>query len=493
MNPTYHKYHISYRIHPVLFLLIFIFQFSVFTATAQQAHILNQSLVNPYLLNPAYAGLNSYTQLFLTVRNQWHGMPGAPFFCSFSADGQLRSDKSGLGFILQNDRQPMIQNITGMLTYRHLVRINSNHSIRLALSGGLLHNSINLTGVDAASPGESTLMEKDNSRAAFDVNAGIIYRFKKLELGFASLQLSGTDYSYINSATGDGLTYRLIRYFNAGASYRFDTGKEWSVIPSAILYSTHGMPAHTLASCKVEYMGDYWLAGSYRTGRSVAVSLGMVISGRLNVGYSFESAVSRYGSALGNTHEITVGIRLFGRNGEPASRREVSRREVEQLSDIIRLQSQRIDELVEETVELKDDAAQQHQRYDSQRAELEALIALTAEQAAAHREETERLKDESVSPAQIDEEQTHTTEAGRYAVVVGAYTRLDDAKLYQKILERELGLVTWIRERQGGKVRFLVYSSIVRTGEEALTEYDRLYDLGIERYRQGELWLYRFK
>jgi type IX secretion system PorP/SprF family membrane protein len=462
-------------------------------AIAQQLPVLNQSLFNPYLLNPAYAGMNPYTQVFLNVRDQWSGMPGAPFFYSLSADGRLRNERSGIGFQLQGDRQPLIHNISGMFTYRHLVKIGQSHSIRLALSGGLLYNSIDLANADASSPTESTLMERSNSKAAFDVHAGLVYRFRKLELGFAALQLNNSYYRYVNSATGEGLTYKLIRCFNAHASYRFDAGGDWNITPSAILYSTQGMPAYALASCRVEYLGDYWLAAGYRTDRSIAVSCGVAISGRLCLGYSFEAPVNRYASVIGNTHEVTVGIRLFGRSGEPAGRREVSRKEVEQLSNAVQLQSQQIDELTEETGRLKDDAAKQQQRYDSQRAELETLIARTAAQTSSQRDEMEKVRDGSLTPEQLADEPSPAPEAGRYAVIAGAYNSLDDARLYRKILERELGIVTWVHERRGGQVRFLVYTRIVRTKAEAQGEYDRLYDLNIERYKQGSLWLYQLK
>ena len=461
--------------------------------TSQQLPVLNQSLYNPYLFNPAYAGKAAYTQIYLNIRDQWREMPESPFFCSLSADGRLRNENSGLGFQLQTDRQPIIQNITSFVTYRHLVKLNKDHSLRMALSGGLFLNSINLSHIDAESPTETTLMEKSNSKAAFDANAGIIYGFKKFELGVAALQLINSDFRYHNRATDHGFTYRLIRCFTANASYRFDAGKDWNITPSAILYSTQGMPVYAMTSCKLDYLGDYSLAVGYRSDRSIAVSCAMVISGAFTLGYSFETPVNKYGASLGNTHEITLGIRLFGRSGAPASRNDVSRKEVEQLADIIRMQSLQIDELAAETEKLRNDAEKQQQRYDSKQAELEALIARVAEQTVSQRQETEKLIEESPSPTELSEQAPLEPESGRYAVIVGAYVRLEDAKLYQKMLERDLNVVSWVFERQSGQVRYLVYSKIIQTRQEAQTEFDRLNGLGIEKFKQGRLWLYRFQ
>ena len=146
----------------LIFLLVFVLHSSFFICFAQQSPVLNHGLFNPYLHNSAYAGTSSYSPIFLNVRDQWREMPGSPFFVSLSVDGQLRNENSGVGFMIQNDRQPLIQNFSGMFTFGHSVNFNQNHSIRLALSGGLFHNSINLAGIKAASPTESTLMEKNN-------------------------------------------------------------------------------------------------------------------------------------------------------------------------------------------------------------------------------------------------------------------------------------------------------------------------------------------
>jgi type IX secretion system PorP/SprF family membrane protein len=410
-------------------------------------------------------------------------MPESPFYYSLAADGRLFNEKQGVGFRLQGDRQPVINNISGMFTYRYRIKLNDSHSIRMALSAGLIHNSINLLNIDAQSPSESTLSQKNLSKAGFNVEAGLVYKFRDFELGFAALQLNSNSLEYYRSGYDNKVSYNLIRHFNASAKYRFTTGNYWHITPSAILYSTQGMPAYLLASCTIDYGDDYWLGIGYRSDKSLAVSAGMVISGRLNIGYSFEFPMNSYATHLGNTHEVTLGIRLFGRSGEPESRKSASRKDLEQLSEVIRSQSQEIDGLAYQNKQLKEEIDEQKNRFDSREEEIKRLI----EQTVGEREEAVQAKTESVTPEQLDS----VPHAGkeRYLVIVGAYSRLEDAKLFQKILERELGLVTWVHARQSGKVTYLVYSRIVKTKNDALSEFDRLYDLDIERYKQGELWI----
>jgi hypothetical protein len=74
-------------------------------------------------------------------------------------------------------------------------------------------------------------------------------------------------------------------------------------------------------------------------------------------------------------------------------------------------------------------------------------------------------------------------------VILGVYYRIPDAKIFQKILEREAGLDTWIIPSTDGKYYF-VYSKTVFSKAEANAELKRLMDMDIQKYINGNLWFY---
>src|ERR1035437_2381074 len=47
-------------------------------AEAQQLPLFSQYLFNGFLINPAYAGLDGYSAVNLTAREQWVGIPNSP-------------------------------------------------------------------------------------------------------------------------------------------------------------------------------------------------------------------------------------------------------------------------------------------------------------------------------------------------------------------------------------------------------------------------------
>src|SRR3954469_22846782 len=65
------------------FLIIFTFHISVL-AFGQAKPSYTQYILNNYILNPAVAGIENYTDVKLSYRNQWTGIDGAPVTAYFS-------------------------------------------------------------------------------------------------------------------------------------------------------------------------------------------------------------------------------------------------------------------------------------------------------------------------------------------------------------------------------------------------------------------------
>src|ERR1700704_1141479 len=68
-----------------------------------------QYILNNYILNPAVAGIENYTDIKLSYRNQWTGINGAPTTAYFSIHGpigkeDLRTSSTSLPVHGQNPR-----------------------------------------------------------------------------------------------------------------------------------------------------------------------------------------------------------------------------------------------------------------------------------------------------------------------------------------------------------------------------------------------------
>lgn len=75
----------------------------VCNATAQQLPTYGQYYVNPYVYNPSYAGSLGYPVIFLTHRQQWRGIEGAPVTSNFNYHTPVGRNV-GLGLNITTDK-----------------------------------------------------------------------------------------------------------------------------------------------------------------------------------------------------------------------------------------------------------------------------------------------------------------------------------------------------------------------------------------------------
>jgi hypothetical protein len=79
-----------------LILSIIAFATIAVTAKAQDEAIFSHYVVNPMLINPAYAGFNDNVQVFGHLRNQWSGFQNAPKTYALTVDLPM-TEKVGIG------------------------------------------------------------------------------------------------------------------------------------------------------------------------------------------------------------------------------------------------------------------------------------------------------------------------------------------------------------------------------------------------------------
>src|SRR6476620_11018083 len=82
---------------------------SVSLCFAQQRPQYTQYILNNYIINPALSGIENYTDVKISVRDQWIGLTGAPQTVYFTIQGPLcksdyRSSATGYSVPGENPR-----------------------------------------------------------------------------------------------------------------------------------------------------------------------------------------------------------------------------------------------------------------------------------------------------------------------------------------------------------------------------------------------------
>ena len=101
-----------------LILSIIAFATIAVTAKAQDEAIFSHYVVNPMLINPAYAGFNDNTQIFGHLRNQWSGFQNAPKTYALTVDLPM-TEKVGIGGLILSEKFGAMDRFRGQFNYAY--------------------------------------------------------------------------------------------------------------------------------------------------------------------------------------------------------------------------------------------------------------------------------------------------------------------------------------------------------------------------------------
>lgn len=300
---------------------------------AQQVPFFSQYILNGFLINPSLAGLDGYTTVNLTVREQWVGMAETP--ATFTACYQTRmlkkrfiekspnirrkvfrlvpSKNVGLGGNVFRDNNGII-NRTGInAAYAFHIPMGqtdghqNNFSLGLALMA--YQYNINTDGLiyDKSDP---FLNSYDRSVIISDFNFGASYTTSKYYLGFAISNLTRGSLLITNTSE-DNRNEQGYYIFTGG--YKIQTSPRWVFEPSVLVKTSNLLLSGIQAdiSTRVYYKEDYWVGLSYRTNDAVIIMTGLKYD-KFYFGYAFDFTLTEIRKLSFGTHEITLAMRFSG-------------------------------------------------------------------------------------------------------------------------------------------------------------------------------------
>ena len=529
---------------------------------AQQLPTFSQYMLNPYIINPAAAGMQGDTRFFLHYRNQWMGFANSPKTFAITFETPLNNNKVGLGFQFQNDQSHILVNNTGKLTYRYTFDLNEDHRLGFGLNGGFMQRRINYSAIENADFEDPALFQRDVTGSVFDAGFGAWYTWKALEAGFSIDQMLNNKFEFSDDISGNSTTFQSVRQFTLNTAYNYQfKNEDWAVKPSVVMRSFQGANINFEGTAIAKWKKMLWAGAGYRQGFGLIFLAGIEVAEQLTFGYSYDYSLNDIQAYNTGSHEVLLSYR-FGKGGSGGSDPETKRilrkqaneirdlkadnedlraqlntqkEEIEKLKDVEQRDEAEMKKVIDENkVESipnesgrksnseknnaksennntnaaagaagaagavgKQPSSAEMAEVKNQIKELEKQVEeLKAAKSASSNSELEsklsKLENEIEvlkSGAVITDPNNTDPTLDKFYVVTGAYFGIDDAKLLQKILKREMNLDTRVVSRSDRRF-FFVVSKEVKTNAEAQEEMKRLNEIGIKKYINGNLWIY---
>jgi len=325
---------------------------------AQQRPHYTQYVLNQYIINPAISGIENYTDLKISSRDQWVGLDGAPkttyltihgplgkkdyrtSATSYEIPGQNPRGKyywenytaaephHGIGFSVINDRTGSFNRFTAAASYAYHLGLSPTTNIAGGFSAGITRIGLDRTKHDfdgygdPVDPATGNLINGEINRIRPDISVGIYLYSRDYFIGLSGQQIIPQKLSFADNAVSV-VQGKLIPHVFLTAGYRFLLTDDINVIPSLMMKYIKGSSSKDFQpelNMKIQYRDLVWVGGSYRNQDGYAAMLGLNVSNTFNVGYAYDFTRTNLNTVSRGTHEIILGFLLGNKYSEKCPR-----------------------------------------------------------------------------------------------------------------------------------------------------------------------------
>lgn len=265
-------------------------------------------LLNPMLINPAYAGSRDALSLSMFYNKRWTGLEGAPTSAIFTADVPFSDQKLGLGLILVSDKIGVTKENQFVTNYAYRIFIGENSTLSFGLGAGMVLTNTAFSDLVVLDPGDEAYLADSRTFAVPNFNFGIYYNSRLWFSGFSIPRLLNYSFDYGKSKYVLDNDISLYSYMlNTGL--KFDKNPNFGFYPSLLLrYSD--IPATSKVQYDVNaqflFLEKFWVGSSYRNNRSVAALFQFQPTNQLKIAYSYDFEISKLGKYGNGSHMIML-------------------------------------------------------------------------------------------------------------------------------------------------------------------------------------------
>jgi len=226
------------------------------------------------------------------------------------------NSKMGIGGNISSYAIGIFRDFTASLSYAYMLSISEKQSLSFGFTGAFLSHHIDLSNHKIQIQSDPIVLNnQDLSKALFNADAGIAYRFQNFTVGIVSQQLLENNIK--NTDTGNTILYILKRHYLIHLSSLYECNADWQIEPFVVIRKTESSPLFYEATALVKYKKLLWLGVTYRKGNSFANSVGGAYK-KAVLNYTFEFSEQGIQGASSGTHEISIGF-LLGKSKHSSS------------------------------------------------------------------------------------------------------------------------------------------------------------------------------
>ncbi|MCJ8292544.1 MAG: type IX secretion system membrane protein PorP/SprF [Crocinitomicaceae bacterium] len=314
--------------------------------SAQQVPQYSQFLQNQYMVNPAATGVYDFMNVTVGGRLQWAGLENAPkttylYFAAPADKFRNASMKRTYGVIRRGNkrvRHPRMRygslvhafggsfvadqygpfrQLKMMGTYALHLPITRDYNISFGTSLGLSNRAFLpekaqvlsvLMNTGVFDQTYDTYVSGQGAQNTLELEAGMYFHGKGAFFGVSMNQLTK---DFVQFGNRDFNFDPRMHLFVTGG-YEIQVNRNLAITPAFLVKYVRPAPVAVEVMAQFEFQERYWFATSYRHKDAVVANLGMFVSNKFKVGYSFDLPITQIRKYSVGSHELVLTL-MFGR------------------------------------------------------------------------------------------------------------------------------------------------------------------------------------
>lgn len=305
---------------------------------AQQRPHYTQYILNNYILNPALSGIENYTDIKVSARDQWVGLDGAPqtFYLtihapigkkdyrttatSYAVPGENPRGQAywenytaaephhGVGLQIINDRTGLYNRFSAQATYAYHLGISPRTNLAAGFGAGI--SRISRAGYKSTyangDPYDAAQGTSEINRIRPDLSAGLWLYSADYFIGLSAQQIIPQKLAFADDANYN--QGRLIPHLFLSTGYRFLLNDDINMTPSIVLKYITPLDPQFDVNVKFQYQDLLWAGGGYRFKDGYSAMVGMNVGNTFNVSYAYDFTTTSLNTVSRGTHELMIGF-----------------------------------------------------------------------------------------------------------------------------------------------------------------------------------------
>jgi len=276
-------------------------------ANAQQDPQYTQYMYNTMTVNPAYAGSRGHFAIIGYHRTQWVGLEGAPTTQTLTVESPVGKNV-GLGFSIVNDRLGPSDEFYFDANFSYSIRLSNDRKLSFGLKGG--GRMLNVDWSRGNFQNDETIFQ-NNIRSRFlpTIGAGVYLHNERSYIGFSVPNLiTNEHYDEVqNSIAAERLHFHLI------GGKVLELSDRTKFMPAVLGKFVVGAPVIVDVSANFMFNETLRLGIAYRWDDSVAGIVGLQISPKLLISYSYDYTTTALQDFNSGTHDLMMRFELITR------------------------------------------------------------------------------------------------------------------------------------------------------------------------------------